>query len=153
VTKALTAQISASRKASSIRSREGVRSSVGSWLRMPRGRSPTPGATADLNDGAGAEARELLRRARKPHPHRETLRHAHPVQRFLNIGNRAGQIDMLDVEHARSDAIDHAPDRLRAVDHRIDGRAVADMDLLQLRLAEIADREPLIRVDEREERL
>ena len=64
----------------------------------------------------------------QPDAHGETLRHAHPIQRPLDIRHRARQIYPLLIEHAPADAVHDALDRLAAVDHRIHRHAIADRE-------------------------
>ena len=106
-----------------------------------------------LDDGAGAQPHELLRRLLKANANGKALGDPHPIERALDVGDRARQVDAVGVEHAGADALDDAFDRARTVDHRVDGRAIADRDGLEIGLAEVRDREPLVVVDEREQAL
>src|SRR5215469_8091963 len=144
--------ISASRRANSRRSVLGASSRNQLVCRRP-GRSTALRAMVDLNYCGRPQPHDPWRWAFEADAHRESLRHAHPVERALDIRSRAGQIDLILIEHAPADAVDNSPYRQAAIDHRIRRYAVAGVHRGEIRLAEIGGDEPFLGIDEGEQRL
>src|SRR5271155_771460 len=101
--------------------------------------SATGGAMLHLDNGAGAEPHHLLRRCFQANAHGKALSDPHPIERALDIRDRARQVDAISIEHAGADPLNDAFDRVRTVDHRVDGGTVADRDDLEVGLAEVRD--------------
>src|SRR5262245_13697428 len=151
-TSVVSAQMSASRAANASRPGRGP-SSRPSCAKLPARASAAGGAMLDLDDGAGAQAHQLLRGTLEAHAHRKALRNPHPVHRSLDIRDGARQIDPLLIEDAPADALHPSFDRTMSIDHRVGRGAVADGDLADLGLAEIGDGIPRFTIDQREQRL
>src|SRR5262249_23226128 len=96
---------------------------------------------------------DLWRRVFQADAYWEPLRHPHPVERALHVGDRAGEVDSILIEHAPANAVGHSTDGQTAIDHRISGYAIAGTDPREIRLAQIGGNEPLFGIDESEERL
>src|ERR1700761_5632313 len=131
--------MSASLAANSSRPGNGARKAAAISRAQGRG-SLAGGAMFHLDNGCGAQPHEPLRWVFKANTNRKALGHLHPVERALDIGDRAGKVDTIGVEHAGTDALNHTLDRLIAVDHRKDRRAIANRDGIEVRLAEVRDR-------------
>src|ERR1700733_3957170 len=132
----VSAQISAIRAANSSRPGYGARSAPIS-TRRDSDRSVAAGAMLHLDDSRGAEPHEVLRGIDEANADGKALRDDHPIERALDIGDGARNVDAVGVEHAGAETLDDAFDRHRTVDHRIDCRAVTYSYGVQIGLSEI----------------
>src|SRR6516225_1144449 len=144
--------MSANRVANS--SRSGFAASNRSqFARRPAGRSTALAAMLDLDYRARSQPHELCRRVLEADADRESLRHAHPVERALHVGDRAGQVDAILIEHPPANTVNNPTGSQAAIDHRIDRYAVAGVYRGEIRLTKIGGREPFFGVDKSEQRL
>src|SRR5579859_5300124 len=97
--------------------RPGAGASNAPMRASPSRNSMASGAMPDLDDRAGAQPDQVLRWIFQLHAHGKAVRNPHPVELWFYIGHRAWQVDAILGQHACADAIDHALDRLAAIDH------------------------------------
>src|SRR5215469_590113 len=144
--------MSASRVANSNCSEFGASNRSQSVRRLV-GRSTALTAMLDLDYRARSQPHDLRRRILQADAYRESLRHTHPVERALHVGNRAGQGDSILIQHPPANAVDDTADGQATIDHRIDRYAVAGVYPGEIRLAKIGRSEPFFGIDKSEERL
>src|SRR5215472_516944 len=83
-------------------------------------RSTALAAMLDLDHRARSQPHDLWRRILQADAYRESLRHTHPVERALHVGNRAGHVDSILIQHPPANAVDGPADGQASIDHRID---------------------------------
>ena len=105
----------------------------------------------DHDDRRGAE-RIRSRAARRAGCAPEACRDPHPVEGALDMrqaDNRGAHIR----RHTPAEAVDLAAQRAAWLRHHVDGRALPRLHSREVGLAEIADRVPVLGVDDREQRV